>query len=54
MPGPGLAVTLVHQWWLQEDPGLKRVLGGRPRHSGDIGVKMNVDPCWQLHNRAVK
>ena len=54
VPGSGLAVTLVRQWWLQEDPGLKWALGGRPRHSGGIGVKMRVDPCWQLHDRAVK
>lgn len=54
VPGPGLAVTLMHWWWLQEGPGLKWALGGRPRHPGGIGVTMNVDLCWQSHRHAVK
>ena len=37
-PGPGLAVTPVWCWCLQEGSGLEWALGGGPRRPGGIGI----------------
>ena len=59
VPGPGLAVTPVCRWCLQEGSGLDWALGGGPRRPGGIGISSVAQgtaaaPGFPVHHRLAR